>query len=165
MLMNIDFNGIKNAIISAYQTASVKVVEWSGRGVAVLKSGSDMALPYLQDKRIAVASLIGVTLILIEVGDLFGRLLTCCVPNETNGQKGFREIVHFIVGAGILGAGVAAFSKHAKLPLGWLAITITTVATVILRAACTPIKKEAPEAADKAESPKAKTEAKVEQKV
>lgn len=156
--MNIDFNGAKNFIISAYQTASAKVVEWSGRGVAVLKSGTEIALPYLQDKRIAVVSLIAVNLILVEVGNLFGRLLTCWVPNETNGQKRFREIVHPIIGIAIQAAGVTAFSKYAKLPLGWLAIAITTVATVLLRAQCSQIVKEEPVSDGKAEIPKEKSE-------
>lgn len=165
MLMNIDFNEIKNSIISAYQTASVKVVEWSGRAVAVLKSGTEVALPYLQDKRIAVASLIGVTLILIEIGIIFGRMLTYCVPKETNRQIYFCDAVETIVGLGILGTGVAGFSKYANLPLGWPAIAVTTGATLLVRALCETRKKETAEVAEEAESPKLKGEVKPEAKV
>ena len=160
-MMNIDLNGIKSAVISAYRTASAKVGEWSGRGVAVLKSGAEIALPYLQDKRIAVVSLIALNLILVEVGDLFSRLFTCCLRDQTEGQKAFGRIFKLSVGLGIVGSGVAAFSKYANIPLGWLAITVISAATILLRAALsTPIetrdviKDEALKADEKADKPK-----------
>ena len=86
-------------------------------------------------------------------------------PNETNRQKAFQRIVHFVVGVGVVVGGVAALSKHGKLPLGGLPITLTVIATIVLRGLGTAPKKEADEVGQKAESPKAKTEVKAEAKV
>lgn len=133
MLMSIDFNGIKNTVISAYQTVSQKAVEWAGRGIAVLKSGTQAALPHLQDKRIAIVSLIAVNLILVEVGNLFNQILIRVLPNETENQKAFKQMANLTVGLGTVISGVALFSKYANLPLGWLAVTGISVATVYLR--------------------------------
>jgi hypothetical protein len=156
MLMSIDFNEIKNSMVAYYQTASVKITEWTGRLVAVLKSGADTALPYLQDKRIAVLSLIAVNLIMIEVGNLFSKLFVSFLPGQTDGQKAFRKVCCITVGLGVVAAGVTAFAKYAKLPLNGFYITGISVVVIVLRAACTTpsaVKDEDDAPVDKAASP------------
>lgn len=134
MLTNsIDFSGIKDAVISAYQVASAKVAEWSGHLVVVIKSKTEFVVPYLQDKRIAVVSLIGANLILIELGNLFSLLFTCCLPAKTDRQEFFRDLVSATTGLSIYIPGIMAFAHFGKLPLNNLSIAGISGATFLLR--------------------------------
>jgi hypothetical protein len=85
MTFNVDMNSIKNSVIAAYHTASAKVSDWAGRSITIIKTHTDKALPYLQDQRIAVASLVAVNLILIQIGDLFSHLVKKCLPGRSEG--------------------------------------------------------------------------------
>ena len=137
MTLVIDFNTVKNGLVTTYHTVSAKVSEWTGRGVAIIKSGAETALLYLQqDRRIAAVSLVAVNLILIEVGDVFGQLIGKCLPNNTDGQRAFHDVVEVSVGIATVVAGVTAFAKYTKLPLNGRMITAISVATVFLRVCC-----------------------------
>lgn len=132
--MEIDLNVIIDAAVAGYRHASTKATEWYGRGVTVLKSGMEFAMPYLQDKRIAVVSLVAVNLILIEIGSLVGLALDRLLPIESERQQSVSSAVKFFAGLSILGAGVYMFAKHTKLPLDLRAIALITTLTVLVRA-------------------------------
>ena len=137
MTLGIDFNTVKNGLITTYHTVSAKISEWTGRGVAIIKSGAETALLYLQqDKRIAAVSLIAVNIILIPVADTFAGFIVKRLPNNTDGQRAFRDGVEIFVGIASLVAGVTAFAKYTKLPLNGRVITALSVATVFLRVCC-----------------------------
>jgi hypothetical protein len=130
MTFNIDLNGVKNGLITNYHLAADKTREWWGHGTAIIKSGTEKALPYLQDKRIAAISLITVNLILIKLGDMFGELVKFCLPQRSEGQKAFGSVVGIIVNLTTLVGGVAAFAKHGNLPFSQRDIVVISVLTV-----------------------------------
>jgi hypothetical protein len=135
MPLNIDFNHVKNSLISFCQIVSEKSCEWMGRGITLLKSGADASLPYLQDKRLAVISLIGMTIILIQAGELLGRLAAKCTPRSLIDEKNV-DTIREIVGIGTVAGGVIAFSKYAALPLDRLTVAIISVTTFLFLAYC-----------------------------
>jgi hypothetical protein len=121
--MGFDIDAIKNTIISAYHSSSDIAGKWMGHGISVLKSGKEVLLPYLQDRRIALVSLISVSLILIELGQLFKLVFERILPNSTERQKSFNRYLQKASGCAILIGGTAFFVKHANLPLRWIEIT------------------------------------------
>ncbi len=127
---NIDLNNVKSSLIEAYHTAAAKSSEWTGRSIVIVKSGTEKALPYLQDQRIAAVSLIAVNILCLYIGDLFSRLVTRILPNDTNAKEAFAQAVGVVVGVGTWGAGVAAFSKYTKLPFTPLAVAGISIATL-----------------------------------
>lgn len=136
---DIDLNSIKNGFYTAYHTASAKTSEWTGRAMAIIKSNTETALPYLQDKRIAAASLVAVNLILIQLGDFSGRFVNNRLPQRTEGQRAFGQTVELIIGLGTVIGGVYAFSKHTNLPFTPLAITGISVGTLAVRTLLQPV--------------------------
>lgn len=128
--MNIDFNNIKNLIVSGTLTVGNNIVLWGGRGIEIIKSGTIAALPYLKDKRIAVASLIAVNLILLALGELFSGIILYPFPNKTEGQKSIRAIISLVIGLTTSISGVVVFSKNANLPLSPMVITGISAATL-----------------------------------
>jgi len=133
-MTNFDIGLIKNSIRSAYNTVSAKAAEWMGRTISITKSGREVVLPYLQDQRIAAVSLVALSLILIEISELTQKVLQRFLPNQTDGQQQFGDIVCLFSGLGVLGGGVTAFSRSANLPLRWTVIAGITAATVYARA-------------------------------
>jgi hypothetical protein len=134
MTLSIDFNGIKNSILATYHTFSEKTSQWLGRLVGVIKSSSTTALPYLQDKRIAAASLIAVNIILIQLGKFFGFLVEKCFPDRTERQRALRDMVIIPLELGVLIGGVMAFTKYTQLPFNWLVVTAISVVTFVIYA-------------------------------
>lgn len=134
MSVNIDINGIKNNIVAAYNVAYAKASEWLGRAIVVIKSGTEAALPYLQDKRIAAVSLIVTTLFLSEIADVVYRLLDNHFPNDTALKRRFRDLAGATIGIAIVGSGVTAFAKYTKIPFSPLAIFGISFTTVLVRA-------------------------------
>lgn len=126
--MSIDFNGIKDGAVSVYQTTSAFVVEWSGRTISLIKSGVEKGVPYLQYRAVAAVSVIALSLLLIELGQLFNRLLSCFISEEK-----LTKDVRFYIGLGILGGGVAGFARATSLALPWYVTGGLTVATAIIR--------------------------------
>jgi hypothetical protein len=133
-MASFDINVIKTLAVSACVAGYSTAVEWAGRAVAVVKSGNEAALSYLQDKRIAAISVIAFSLILIEIGQGASYLLNRIGPNTTDRQKSVLRVVDAVAGLGILTGGIAFFVKHANLPLGWQTVTGITSATFFLRA-------------------------------
>lgn len=118
----IDLNVVKNSLITTCHTIVAKASEWKGRGIAVIQSGSQKALPYLQDKRIAVVSLVAMSLILIGIADLFSRV--------SNWLLNHKESVDALVETGIVIGGCIAFSKWAKMPIHPVAVGGIALATL-----------------------------------
>ena len=135
MVLNVSFNEFKNEMGVAYQTAVAKVSEWGGRGVVILKSGTEAALPYLQDVRVAVVSLIALNLLLYQVIGGMNDLLSKYCPDHTDLQRGLSDLVAIGGGVGILAGGVIGFSIYTRLPLSSMAIFGISAATIIGRAA------------------------------
>jgi hypothetical protein len=133
MSLNIDLNAIKNGLEAAYYQVAAVAKKWIGRLVVVIKSGTENALPYLQDKRIAVISLIVTTLLLCEISNVSSRILQRCVPYKKGLQEDILDGVDILVGIAILSIGVAKFAKYTKLPLSPLAIFGVSVGTFIMR--------------------------------
>jgi hypothetical protein len=131
--MALELNGIKNGLVSGYHTAANQVGKWAGRAISFLKSGGQKALPYLQDKRIAVVSLIAVNLLLVECASLCRRLLLKYVPGNSDLKDQYRFTAIAALMPAVIGGGVAAFAKYTKLPLSPLVIAGITIGTVTAR--------------------------------
>lgn len=125
MSLNISLSGIKNSLIAAYQTAAAKASEWMGRIVVVVKSKTETALPYLQDKRIATVSLVAVNLILFEIGKFFVLLRHTRV-------KGGGDLA---VIAAVVTVGVTGFVKYTKIPFSPLVIASISAIIFVVRLA------------------------------
>lgn len=134
MSSTINLNGVKDRIGVIYHQAKIIASEWKGRIVSILKSGTEKALPYLQDKRIAVVSLIVLNLFLCEIANLSNCFLKKCLPNQTSFQKSMVDAIDTLTGVVIIFSGVAAFTKYAKLPLAPLTVLAISVMTVFVRA-------------------------------
>lgn len=134
MLLNIDLNGVKNSFIAAYNTATTKASEWMGHGIVIIKSKTETALPYLQDKRIAAVSLIAVTLLVAEFVNLLAYFWNKHFPNDTALKRGVRDFVDVTAGVAMIAGGVAAFAKYTKVPFSPLAILGISAGTIVLRA-------------------------------
>jgi hypothetical protein len=135
VMTNIDLNGIKNGVASAYHTAVAKASEWLGRAVVVIKSRTDLALPYLQDQRIAAVSLVAWTLLLCEVVNGLSYGLNKISPDQTPTQRAMRDLIDIVGGISILAAGVIGFAKYTKIPFPPLAILGISAGTVLVRTA------------------------------
>lgn len=132
--MNVEPTGTQNVVITACQVAYRKVAELSGRGIAILKSGSDTILPYFQDRRIAIVSLIAINLILIEIAHLFTFHLGSYLPNESKKQKNIKRAFEISLGLSMVALGVVAFVKFTNLSVSWLSVAGITIATLLIRA-------------------------------
>jgi hypothetical protein len=130
MTVSIDFNSIKNSLTSTYRTVAAKTSEWLGRAIEVIQSGTEKALPYLQNKRIAVASLVAVNLILFRLGTVFHAFFNRYAPAYI--RKNYWHSITLSWYIGTIAFGVAAFSHYAKLPLSPMVITGITVASISL---------------------------------
>lgn len=130
--MSIDFQEIKNGVIAVYSYTAEQVGYWGGKAISVIKSGTEMGLPYLQDKRIAVISLLAVSLLLIEFGHWFNLGLSRFILKNDDQAK--RDRVTFWTGLAIWAAGVAGFAKVTNLPLPWYATGGIAVGSALIRA-------------------------------
>lgn len=139
MSFNIDVNRIKNSLAVAWQVGTAKTSEWMGHMVTLLKSGAEIAMPYLQDKRIAIVSLIAVNLLLVETVNLFDCFWQRHCPNDTSSKRLFRDVVDITFGFSVITAGVIAFAKCTKLPLTALAITCISAGTLLVRTALSAV--------------------------
>lgn len=128
MLTSINFTE-QTDITTSFGTVRSKVAEWSGRGIAWISATVEQAMPHLQDKRIAVVSLVALNLILIEISELFTRLCTSYMPKETETHMAFQNVFRNGVGLTVQVLGVVAFSRFARLPLSPLAIAGISVVT------------------------------------
>ncbi len=140
--MALNITEIKNGLDAAYQIAYHKASNWMGRGVVMWKSGLERGLPYLQDKRIAVISLIAINLIVIQMTIFFEPLLRRVMPQQTDRQKKIYEVVSIISGIGILIASNVGFVNYTKIPLRGEVITGITVATLLVYAFFIPDSKK-----------------------
>lgn len=129
MTLNVNLNGVQNTLVTSYHTLSAQLGEWLGRAVSIIKLGSEKAQPHVQDKRIAVVSLIAVNLLLIEVGLFFSKIAGYFLPDNA-----FRDSVGVVVGLGTVIGGVAAYKIYLKLPLSTLAVIGISLGTIFLRA-------------------------------
>jgi hypothetical protein len=141
MTLSIDFNEIKNGAIAAYHTAAARISEWTGRMITILKSGVEKARPYLtpqtlQDKRIAAISLIAVTMLLILAAEAVNYVVTRPLPQNTEVQVAFRDLLGESAGLATIAGGVYAFSKYAKLPFTPLAIAGISATTFLVVVLC-----------------------------
>lgn len=112
MELKIDLNQIKNDFTNAFGKLKSTVGEWTGRLVTVLKAGSEKATVHLQDKRIAVVSLVALNLILLEIGIKLSNYVPELFEDDWK-----NEAVAISCGLSPMIIGTAAFTKYAKLPL------------------------------------------------
>lgn len=130
MNSSINFNtigsGLKNGFNRAVDASSV----WMGHCVVMIKAGYETALPYLQNKWVAAISLFAVTLLLIELGQLFVRYARKCYPDDAAGKTTYNHVIDITLGMGTICAGVFAFSKYGKLPLNALTIIVISCLAV-----------------------------------
>lgn len=137
MTSNIDLNGIKTSLAGAYQRVAAKSSEWFGRLVTVLQSGTEKAIPYLQEPKFAVISLIAVTLLLCSLSNVFSRLWNkCCPADDLREEKitwrtPVNNVGDVIIGAGTIVAGIIAFTRYTKLPLSLSIIAGISVQTTL----------------------------------
>jgi hypothetical protein len=121
MPVSIDFNSIKSSLASAYRTVAATTSEWLGRAIVVIQPGTEKALPYLQDKRIAVASVVAVNLILYRVAIVFVDFVSYHFSSKYI-RKCYVDTINTSLFIAALAVGVIAFSQYAKLPLSPLVI-------------------------------------------
>lgn len=133
MTLNVDFNGIKTVLASAYQASATQANKWIGYSVAIIKSGIETALPYLQDKRIAAVSLIAVNFFLCECANISHYFLHKYFPNDTSLKRSIRDGFDVVGGIAIVAVGVTAFARYTKIPFSPLAILGISLGTIAIR--------------------------------
>lgn len=130
--MSIDFQEIKNGVVAVCSYTAEQVGYWGGKVISVLKSGVQTGLPYFQDKRIAVISLLVASLLSIEVGHWVN--LAASRLFLKNYDQVTRDRVTFWTGLSIFSIGVACFAKGTNLPLPWYATGGIAIGSGLFRA-------------------------------
>jgi hypothetical protein len=111
--------------------AGSAVETWMGRGIEIVKVGSEKASPYFQNRLVAVISLLSFSILFAKVTMIAEqKALKHPSTKESNGKK-----MYFLVEALTVGSymgGIVAFSKFTHLPLGKLMTTGLAVAGVVI---------------------------------
>lgn len=137
--MSLSIENLSVQFKETYHLISNKVSEWTGRTISVLKSGRETALPYFQDKYVAVASLVVANLILIEIAAPLTRYIERKL-NESDEEKVLKLGLQAIVITGVIGGGVIGFTKFAQLSFSKWAILGISFATLSVRMAIEAVK-------------------------
>ncbi len=137
--MSLNIENLSVQFKETYHLISNKVSEWAGRAISVLKSGRESALPYFQDKYVAVASLVVANLILIEITAPLLRYLERKL-NGSDEEKMIKLSLQTALIIGVLGGGVIGFTKFAQLPLTKGATLGISFATLAVRMAIEAVK-------------------------
>ena len=134
MTLNVSLKSIRNDFTLTYNKFASEMSQWAGYTVSIIKSGLESAKPYVQDKRVAVVSLIGVNLLLVGCANLCSSLINRLPQNTVFGECCV-DFLDFAMGISIIVGGVAAFSKYAQLPLSIPMITAISLATITVKTA------------------------------
>lgn len=129
MELKIESNQLGTKGSNAFGQFKSLVGDWMGRLVTVLKAGNEKATVHLQDKRIAVVSLICMNLILFEIGVRISNYLDQFCDSQ--GIK--RDILMISSRIGPIVIGVTAFSKYTKIPFRLPALVGISAVTVVGR--------------------------------
>lgn len=132
--MSLSIENLSVQFKETYHLISNKVSEWTGRAIIVLKSGREAALPYFQDQRVAVVSLVIANLLLLEIAAPFTRYLERKL-NGSDEEKVLKLGLQAIVITGIIGGGIIGFTKFAQLPFSKWTIVGISFATLSVRMA------------------------------
>lgn len=134
MDLNINVNTIKDGVRYGFNAVVDKTSVWLGRAVAMIKSGCDTSLPYLQNKWIAAVSVFAVTTLFTGVGLLLAHYAKKCYPDDVKGKQVFDHASDIILGVGTVVGGVFAFSTYGKLPLRAITIAMISVFSICVSA-------------------------------
>lgn len=129
MTIQLTMTSVKDSAINAYRLIASRTNEWMGRAIVILKSGRDSVVPYLQDSRIAVVSLVFFTLFAFQLGDKVYDLCESRLPRK----QPIWEAISSLTGISVIVGSIAGFSRVAQLPLSRLAIAGTAIGTIMLR--------------------------------
>lgn len=103
---------------------------WKGYCVENVKTSNEKVISYLQDKRIAVISLIAINLLLFEAAGYFSNLVSKYANSRQDNSGMMPQVGTFF---GTLAIGVFMVAKFSPLPLNGLAITAISIATLAAR--------------------------------
>jgi hypothetical protein len=132
--MNVDFTQIKESLAEGYHTAAAKTSEWMGRGIEIFKSGEASVLNALQDKNYAAASVVAVTLLLIEIARILEEKISGVIPQGAAWQNVIRDSVKIAVVASTVGGGVYGFCRYTQLNLDCRYVVLISGLTILIRA-------------------------------
>lgn len=122
--------GIQQSGVYQRFIAGSAVETWMGRGVEIVKAGSEKASPYFQNRLVAVISLLSFSILFIKVTVIAEKKVL--EHPSTKGKKMYFLVEALAVGSCI--GGVVAFSKFTHLPLGKLMTTGLGVAGFVIMA-------------------------------
>lgn len=125
----LNFQVLQSTFNSAKSYVVQKSSDWSGRAVTTLKS----ALPYLEDSRIAGATVFVVNFVFIELAIRISQVVGLCFPQETVAQRYIKSTIFALSTAGLTFVANWFFIKATPIALHPLVITALVVATFMTR--------------------------------
>lgn len=135
--MSLNIENLSVQFKETYQLFSNKVGEWAGHAITVLKSGREAAIPYFQDKYLAVVSLAVMNLFLIEIASPVSGFIDRKIAADSEGKKLLKLGLQATAITLIIGGGVVGFAQATQLPLSKSIITAISLATLSVRLAFT----------------------------
>ena len=111
MFAKIHVNPLQNSLSPIRKTVTDQVGKWLNHGVIIWKNGSNKAAPYFQNKVIAVASLVVMTLLIDQLATFVSQLSGKILPEKTEKQRTFRDLTRIVVNLFVLSAGIVMITS------------------------------------------------------